>query len=86
MRAIATKALGFLLWVVFAAFPMGCGDSDGSRRETVVGGEHGVVVEHGGGEGTNVKVGGNRGVVVDHGGGQGTDVKVGGDKGVVVEH
>ena len=70
MRAIAMKAMGFLLLVLFAAIPMACVDSGSSsnepRKETMVGGPHGVVVEHGGGEGTDVKIGGDKGVVIDH--------------------
>ncbi len=70
MRAITMKIMGFLLLVLFAAFPMACGDSGSSsnesRKETMVGGPHGVVVEHGGGEGTEVKIGGDKGVVIEH--------------------
>ena len=68
MHAIVTKILGFLLLVLFAAIPMACsGSSDNEpRKETMIGGPHGVVVEHGGGEGADVKIGGNKGVVVNH--------------------
>jgi len=70
MRAITIKAMGFLLLVLFAAIPMACIDSGSSsnepRKETTVGGSHGVVVEHGGGEGTDVKIGGDKGVVIQH--------------------
>jgi hypothetical protein len=70
MHAIAAKAMGFLLLVLLAAIPMACGNSDssghGPRKETMIGGSKGVVVEHGGGEGTEVKIGGNKGVVIEH--------------------
>ena len=77
MYAIAKKALSVLFLVLLAAIPMACGPEEShndsrdeprheSRKETTVGGEHGVVVEHGGGEGTDVKIGGDKGVVVDH--------------------
>ena len=70
MRAIAMKAIGLLLLVLFAASPMACVGSGSSsnepRKETMVGGPHGVVVEHGGGEGTDVKIGGEKGVVIEH--------------------
>ena len=70
MRAIAIKAMGFLLLVLFAAIPMACVDSGSSsnepRKETMVGGPYGVVVDHGGGKGTDVKIGGDKGVVIDH--------------------
>jgi hypothetical protein len=71
MHTIVTKALGILVLIVlFATIPMACGDSDSSgnrpRKETMIGGSKGVVVEHGGGEGAEVKIGGDKGVVVNH--------------------
>lgn len=70
MRAIVTKAMGFLLLVSLAAISMACeksgSSSDGPRKETTVGGSNGVVVKHGGGDKADVKVGGDKGVVVDH--------------------
>ncbi len=60
-------------------------DEQGSRTDTVVGGEHGVVAHHETGQGTDVTVGGNKGVVVQHESGQGTNVDVGGSKGVNVD-
>lgn len=59
---------------------------EGTRTQTVVGGEHGVVVNHGGGEGTTTTVGGRKGVVVEHQEDTKTDVQIGGPKGVTVEH
>lgn len=77
MYAIVKKALGVLLLVVLAAIPMACGPEEShnnsrdeprheSRRATKIGGDKGVVVEHGGNEGADVKIGGDKGVVVDH--------------------
>jgi hypothetical protein len=70
MHAIAKKAMGLLLLVLLAVIPMACvnsGSSDNEpRKETMIGGPHGVVVQHGGGEGADVKIGGDKGVVVDH--------------------
>lgn len=69
MRAIAIKAMWFFLLVLFAASSMACIDSGSSnepRKETMVGGPYGVVVDHGGGAGTDVKIGGDKGVVIQH--------------------
>jgi len=76
MVTIGKRVLGFLLLVLVAALPLGCGNSNERPREggVRVGGDYGVVVDHG------VSVGGEKGVVVDHG------VKVGGDHGLVVGH
>jgi len=70
MRTITTTVIGLFLLVLFAAIPMACINSGSSnnepRKETTVGGSHGVVVDHGGGEGTDVKIGGDKGVVIQH--------------------
>jgi hypothetical protein len=71
MLTIGTKLLGFLLLVLVAAMPLGCGSTDEgprderSEKDVKVGGDKGVVVEHSK-TGTTVKVGGDHGVVVDH--------------------
>lgn len=69
MHATATKVVAFLFLVLVAVIPMACGDSGASgepRKETTIGGSKGIVVEHGGGEGADVKIGGDKGIVVDH--------------------
>jgi hypothetical protein len=66
MIAISRRLLGLVLLLLAAALPLGCARSDDGprdRRDVTVGGEHGVVVEHGY-SGTAVKVGGDHGVVV----------------------
>lgn len=81
-RTLGALAVGLLL-----ALPQGCshGSNEGGS-ETIVGGQHGVVVEHRENQGTSVTVGGHKGVDVQHEKGTGTDVSVGGSKGVNVEH
>jgi hypothetical protein len=73
MYAIVKKALGVLFLLVLASIPMACGHDESRdesrqepRKETKIGGDKGVVVQHGGGEGSDVKIGGDKGVVVDH--------------------
>ena len=68
MIAIVKKVLGWLLLVLVAAAPLGCGSSSrgpGEERTTSVGGQYGVVVDRSD-AGTEVKVGGDHGVVVEH--------------------
>jgi hypothetical protein len=71
MSAIGKRLLGFLLLVLVAAMPLGCGSThegrrgDRSTRAVTVGGESGVVVDRSD-SGTQVKVGGDHGVVVGH--------------------
>ena len=80
MVTLCKRMMGFLLLVLVAAMPLGCGGSNERPREersdsgVRVGGDYGVVVDHG------VSIGGDDGVVVDHG------VSVGGDHGFVVGH
>lgn len=70
MHAAIVKTMGLVLLVLFAVIPMACvnlgSPSNEPRKETTVGGPNGVVVDHGGGEGADVKIGGDKGVVVDH--------------------
>jgi hypothetical protein len=71
------RFVGLLLLVLAVTMPLGCGGNDRddqSRGGTRIGGDYGVVVDHG------VSVGGEHGVVVDHG------VTVGGEHGVSVGH
>jgi len=70
MFAIGKKILSLLLLVFIAVAPMSCltinkPPDDQPNKETKVGGDNGVVVDHSD-SGTKVKVGGDRGVVVDH--------------------
>lgn len=63
--------LALLLMGLFVAGQAACvninrGPDDSARKETVVGGNKGVVVEHGGGEGSDVRIGGHKGIVVEH--------------------
>lgn len=74
MNPMITKILGLLLVLLIAITPMAClnigsdqdRQRDEPRKETTVGGDKGVVVEHGGGQGTEVKIGGDKGIVVEH--------------------
>jgi hypothetical protein len=71
MYAIGKKVLVLVLLVLLSAAPLACltidkGPDDNPRKETKVGGDNGVVVKHGGGEGSDVRIGGDRGVGVDH--------------------
>jgi|WetSurMetagenome_2_1015567.scaffolds.fasta_scaffold390129_3 hypothetical protein len=67
------RLLGCLLLVLAAGVPLGCGSSD-DRGGVRVGGDDGVVIDHG------VSVGGEKGVVIDHG------VSIGGEHGVNIGH
>ena len=71
MWTIGNRLLGFLLLVLVAAMPLGCGRSHEDLREERLE--------------RDVRVGGERGVVVEHSDSR-TEVRVGGDHGVVVEH
>jgi hypothetical protein len=67
MFTIGRTVLGLVLLVLCSAAPLACGGSSESpRKETTVGGQYGVVVEHGGGEGSEVRIGGPKGIVVEH--------------------
>ena len=71
MRTLVKTAWSVLLLALLVAAPSGCvninrGPDERPRTETKVGGDKGVVVEHGGGEGTDVRIGGDKGVVVEH--------------------
>jgi len=71
MFAIGKTVLVVALCALLLAAPVACvnvnrGPDDSPRKETKVGGDYGVVVNHGGGEGTDVRVGGDKGVVVEH--------------------
>ncbi len=68
---IGRQLLGLVLLALSSAAPLACVNVNrppdaGPRKETVVGGQKGVVVEHGGGQGTEVRVGGQKGIDVEH--------------------
>jgi hypothetical protein len=71
MFILSKRLAGFLLLVLAAAMPLGCGSShegpreERSTRDVTVGGDYGVVVERSD-YGTEVRVGGEHGIVVDH--------------------
>ena len=71
MYAIAKKVLVLVLLALLSAAPLACltinkDSDDNPRKETKVGGDNGVVVKHGGGEGSDVRIGGDKGLDVDH--------------------
>jgi len=70
MLTIGRTLLGVVLLALLAT-PFGCisnnnGSDEKPRTETKVGGDKGVVVEHGGGQGAAVHIGGDKGVNVEH--------------------